>query len=93
MKIGLLIIAVIIAVFFAVASYVCNTNSIKEWAIENKYTLIEYEECFFDLGPFDYIGKGRQVYKVKVKNSNGEYKIFYFRFNIIDDTQIIEYKN
>ena len=89
MKIFGMIILIIICIGAYVLIHKGHEKDIKEWAIENKYTIESCDNTLFDWGPFNYCGKGNEIFKVKVLTSDNQHKTFYFRFGW--STEIEEY--
>ncbi len=88
-------IGIVILLVICIGIYVLihdgHEKEIKEWAIENKYTIDNIDNPLFDYGPFNYCGKGQEIFKVKVSTSDNQHKTFYFRVGGLFSTEIEEY--
>jgi hypothetical protein len=85
-----IVVIVILVVFglVAISTEKQNQNEIRNWATENRYTIVSMEQTVFDQGPYGWLdgGKGVSFYKVVVKKY-GKMRTFWFRFGFTTEVR------
>jgi hypothetical protein len=85
------IILLIVCIGIYILVHNAHKNEIKDWAKENNYTIEKIDNSLFDYGPFNYCGKGQEIFSVNVVTAEGKHKTFYFRTGNLFPADIEEY--
>ncbi len=79
---GIVVIFVLVlglGVLMAVVRTASDNADIERWARENGYLIEAVEKTWFDNGPYWFRGKGRRIYRCRVRDAAGTRRTVYMR--------------
>lgn len=87
MKTILGVIALIILVGFILTSKIeYGKDSIKKWAHENQYEVVDIETHMTVFGtPYNWLNKGQNIFEVDIKTKEGKSEKWWIRTGVFSD--------